>query len=43
MKVYKEQIKIKFKDKVPREIYLNDKIDMHSIKKNKNNVLQETG
>lgn len=35
-------MKIKFKDKVPREIYLNDKIDIHSLKKNKNNVLQET-
>lgn len=41
LKVYKEQmkIKIKFKEKVPMEIYLNNKIDMHSIKKNKNNFL----
>lgn len=45
LKVYKEQmkIKIKIKDKVPMEIYLNDKIDMHSIKKNRNNFLQDTG
>lgn len=41
LKVYKAQmkIKIKFKDKVPMEIYLNKKIDMHSIKKNRNNFL----
>lgn len=37
------KIKIKIKDKVPMEIYLNDKIDMHSIKKNRNNFLQDTG